>query len=104
MQLFNFWRPYPLLKPKENGWYQCSIRYGDELDQEYVMDLYFYAGENVWKDNRVRRVFEAYKVYKHGRETMEHNRVYEDRLCDRTEQVVAWKKRPRVYRFGRKRG
>ena len=37
--MFNLWRSYPKHKPKEKGWYICSIRYGEEPGEAYVMDL-----------------------------------------------------------------
>ena len=100
--IFNFWRPYPLLKPRYDGWYQCTIRHGENMEKAYVADLLYKARENKWIDTRRQQVFEGYKVYKSGRATVEENRVYSDRLCVR-DSVVAWKKLPRVYKGGKKR-
>lgn len=86
--IFNRWRRYPRVKPKKDGWYQCTVDRGNGLG---VMDLYYdtrYGGR--WIDLRRKQVFNGYKVYKAGREPLEYNRVFEDSLCDR-EDVMAWK-------------
>lgn len=83
--MFNIWRPYPLLKPKKDGWYTVTLSNGT------VMDLYFIEWANRWMDNRRQSVFDGYKVYHSGRATIEENRVYNDGLCNRTSEVVVWK-------------
>ena len=84
--IFNFWRPFPFIPPKE-GRYLCC------LDNGMVIDLYFrYDGK--WIDTRRQNVFDGYKCYKAGREPLEYNRIFEDSLCVR-ENVVAWKAIPR---------
>lgn len=94
--IVNFWRPYPLLKPKEEGWYQCTV--GEtETGNLNVMDLYYRAWDDVWIDERRQSVFDGYKCYKSGREPLEYNRCYGDSLCIRND-VIAWKKLPRKYR------
>lgn len=91
--IFNPWRKYPRHKPKEEGWYLCTLSEGE------VMDLCFLDhGDGVWLDKRRATVFEGYKVYKAGREPVEYNRVHDDGLCDRTEYVVAWKRLPKEWR------
>lgn len=99
--IFNLWRPYPLLKPKKNGWYSCTINPGDGSDRT-VMDLYFDTWAGMWVDKRRKQVFVAYKVYKPGREPLEYNRVHEDSLCTSFD-VIAWKKLRKPCRlFGRR--
>ena len=100
--IFNFWRPTSFVRPKKDGWYQCWIKYDDDSDHDYVMDLYFDTLERKWFDRRRQSVFNGYKVYKSGREPLGYNRVYTDNLCERID-VVAWKKMPMIFRF-RKRG
>ena len=63
--------------------------------QRYVMDLYWYCDRQVFRDNRVQRVFGTYQVLNYKGE-----RIYRDDLCDRTDGVVAWRKIPRTYMRG----
>lgn len=99
MIFFNFWRPTQLFLPKDNGWYQCTMKNG------IVMDLYFDRLDGVphWIDRRRQQVFDGYKVYKSGREALEYNRVYTDSLCER-ENVIAWRRCQRGYGWWRKKG
>lgn len=96
--MFNFWKPYPKKKPKKSGWYLCSIRFGTTYLTEYIMDLYYDAEHDVWKDDRRINVFQLYTVIdalgKH---------VYRDETCIRND-VVAFKRLPHTYRFGKKEG
>ena len=91
--IFNFWRPFRWFKPKKDGEYLCVIDNPYEL--RYVVQLSYTEYLNKWENTGRSSVFEGYKVYKHGRATIEDNRVYSDRLCDRTREVVAWKKLPK---------
>ena len=50
--MFNRWKVYPKHIPKKRGWYICSIRYGEEPGQAYVMDLFWDEKTLRWKDNR----------------------------------------------------
>lgn len=100
--IFNRWRKYPRRKPRKEGWYQCTVRYGYDGEEEsiIVMDLYFWFAPDrggVWVDRRRKEVFEGYKVYYPCRAAIDYNRVWEDSLCERVD-VMAWKKLPRVYR------
>lgn len=90
--ILNFWRPYPLLKPKKDGWYRCTVG----SNSANVIDLYFDTWSGVWEDRRRKQVFSGYKVYKPGREPMEYNRVHTDSLCTRFD-VIAWKKIEKPY-------
>lgn len=92
VNMFNFWKPYPKHKPKERGWYICSIRYGEEKSHAYVMDLFWDEKREVWKDNRRLNVFGMYEV--NGYETK--NMAY-DNLCFRND-VIAFKKMPKIYK------
>ena len=95
--IFNFWRPYPFLKPKVDGDYLCTvITYSDEEAIKQVIELYYDAWHDIWKDVRRQMVFDGYKVYQSGRAVMEEHRVFTDNLCER-ENVIAWRKKPRVY-------
>lgn len=96
--LFNFWKPFPKHKPKKNGWYICSIRYGDEPDQAYVMDLYWYGEVQQWRDNRALNVFTDYYVYdENGIRISREDILSRKSLCVRTD-VIAFKKVPKKYR------
>lgn len=101
--IFNFWRKYPLFKPKKEGWYQCTVQHGYGLYQPRVMDLYFYFKPDVggiWVDSRRKEVFMGYKVYKPNRAPIEDNRVWEDSDCERND-VIAWRKLPMCYGWKR---
>lgn len=96
----NRWKPYPQNKPRERGWYICSIRYGDEKDQVYVMDLFWDEVREIWKDNRRANVFQTYKVMGWGtdlRDRPYEKQIWYDNLCERND-VIAFKKLPKAYR------
>lgn len=98
--MFNRWKPYPKYEPKEKGWYICSIRYGEEPDQAYVMDLWWDDIRKVWKDNRRINVFQTYDVYGWGSNIIgnpEKKRIYNDGLCERKD-VIAFKRPPKIYK------
>lgn len=96
--MFNRWKPYPKNKPKEKGWYQCSIRYGEDKNQAYVMDLYYYPESDKWKDNRRQDVFNTYAVYGYNDKThMQDKLLLTERVCCR-EDVIAFKRLPKIYR------
>lgn len=89
--IFNFWRPYPLLRPKEDGWYFCSVTEG----KRGVIELYYSTHNGGgWFDLRRQNVFDGYKVYKSGREPLDYNRVFTDTLCERID-ILAWKRLPK---------
>lgn len=96
------WKPFPQHKPKVDGWYQCTIEYGNEEKHRYVMDLYWYGkrkGEGRWIDNRRQSIFDAYHVYALDPVMFNNNneRLSTNKLCDRTSSVTAWKKLPKPY-------
>jgi len=98
--MFNRWKPYPKHKPKKRGWYICSIRYGEEPGQAYVMDLFWDEVREVWKDNRRSNVFQEYEVYGYGVNIIEQpikKQIWHDKLCER-DDVIAFKKLPKIYR------
>lgn len=94
--IFNFWRPLKWFKPKKDGWYQCTARHGNGIDQACVMDIYYNTRENKWIDRRRQDVFDGYKVYKPCRAPIDDNRVFTDGQCERID-IVAWRKLPKVY-------
>lgn len=101
--MFNRWRKYPRRKPKKVGNYLCTIRWGENLENTKVMDLFFDTLDGgQWVDDRRANVFDGYKVYPIGKLPDEDNRVFCDSLCER-DFVVAWKKLPRGYKEKRKR-
>lgn len=99
--IFNFWRRYPFLKPKKDGWYQCTCEHGAGLNQPKVMDLYFRVWDSKWINTNRQSVFNGYKVYKPCRAPIEDNRMYTDSDCERID-VMAWRKLPRYYGWWRK--
>lgn len=88
--IFNPWRKYPKRKPKEDGWYLCTVPYT-------VRVFHYDVRKDKWTDTSRQHVFDGYVVYKCCRAPIQENRVYTDGLCER-DDVVAWKKLPREYR------
>lgn len=102
MSIFNRWRKYPKRKPKNEGCYQCIVKYGlsGQIDNPIVMDLYWwYAPDRggIWIDRRRQNVFDGYKVYLSNRAPIDDNRVFQDNCSERID-VVAWRKLPKVPR------
>lgn len=98
--MFNRWRKYPKRKPKNEGRYQCIVKYGfgGQIKNPTIIDLYWwYAPDRggVWIDRRRNNVFVGYKVYEACRAAIEENRVFGDNLCERTD-VLAWRKMPKI--------
>lgn len=93
------WKPYPKYKPKKRGWYICSIRYGNDPEQAYVMDLFWDDEVEKWKDNRRIDVYDTYKVYGYNDETgLMDKQIHQDHLCRRND-VIGFKKLPDVYDY-----
>lgn len=100
--IFNPWRKFPRWKPKKDDYYLCTI-YSLEANITYATRLYYERGK--WLNNDRRSVFKGYNVYKPCRATIEENHVYSDSLCDRTDDVIYWKKMPKgkeAKKYGRK--
>lgn len=97
--MFNRWKPYPKYKPKKQGWYICSIRYGEEEGQAYVMDLWWNEKLERWQDNRRINVFQLYEVFGYGKKINrnEKMRIYYDNTCYRND-VIAFKRLPKIYK------
>lgn len=93
------WKLFKKKKPKTNGWYLCTVEVPGQ--QRYVMDLYWYNETQRFIDNRRQSIFDVYAVYGYSDETkMQDNRLYTIGLCDRTENVIAWKNVPKTYMKG----
>ena len=92
--MFNFWRNYPARKPKEDGLYLCTIDMGAGI--HLVKLLWYNDRMDKWINRDRLSVFEAYAIYKLDRATIEENRVYVDDLCERTDDVIAWKMVPKA--------
>ena len=86
------WIPFPENTPISRGWYICTIRYGTDYNQTYVMDLFWDDKVNEWHDNRRIDVFRTYSVY-----NVKNERLYGDHYCKRKD-VIAFKPIPDVYR------
>lgn len=98
--MFNMWKPYPKHIPKARGWYICSIRYGEEPGQAYVMDLFWDDERKLWKDNRRANVFQTYKVIGWGTDLRDRpceTQIWHDNLCERKD-VIAFKRLPKIYK------
>lgn len=94
-----FWKQFSKKKPKKDGWYQCTVEVPGF--QRYVMDLYWYGEYEKWKDNRRQDVFNTYDVYAIDPTTNQFTKnIHSERLCDRTDSVVAWRKIPKPYMRG----
>lgn len=100
--IFNFWRPCRFFRPRKDGWYLCTTEHGGGLNRPRVLLLYFHVWNKTWVDDRRQSVFDGYKVYESGRAPIDENRVFGDRECERID-ILAWKKLPRRYRFGRRK-
>lgn len=89
--MFNRWRKFPREKPTKKGWYQCTV---DAITIRYVMDLYWTGSK--WLDNRRIEIFHLYDVYAYGDfgKNKKIDWMYEN-SCDRTDDVVYWKKLPK---------
>ena len=87
------WRKFSKVKPKEKGWYQCTVEVKDQ--QRYVMNLYWFPDRDKFIDNIRQNVCETYEVM---------SGVSGERLTDigqdRTDSVVAWKKMCKPYMRG----
>lgn len=94
--MFNRWRAYPKRKPKEGGFYLCTIG----LDGgEYVLRLWYSETLDGWLDLRRKKIFDGYDV----RHPETGKRLYGDDLCNRTDDVIAWKKLPKPKKVRRKK-
>lgn len=92
---FNLWRKYPRWKPKVNGYYLCTVV--ETNGSLVIYKLYYNKSVDRWIDISRQTVFDGYVVYKVCRAPIEENHVYTDGMCNRTEDVIAWKKLPKVY-------
>lgn len=94
-----FWKRFDKVKPKEDGWYQCSIEFyvTENETQRYIMDLYWYSEAKRFIDNRRKNVFDEYDVYGYGSDNTK-KKLYRDNLVDRTDSVTAWRKVPKPYK------
>lgn len=92
------WTQFPKHKPKEDGWYVCTIEVPNQ--QRYVMMLYWYGNQEGGKfiDNLRQSIFDWYDVYGYQGEKLKTCS-----LCDRTDEVVAFRKRPKSYMKGFKK-
>lgn len=93
------WRLFKKKKPKKNGWYICTVEVPGQ--QRYVMDLYWYSQTQRFRDNRRQSVFDVYDVYGYNDDTKtQDKKLYTENLCDRTENVIAWRNPPKTYMKG----
>lgn len=104
MKIFNFWKKYPDRKPDSSGYYWCSVAKWDGEDREIFigMVLYYNKSTDKWIDVSRQSVFDGYFVYKTEVKSDWDIGEATDYLCDKTEDVVAWKRVPRVKKVRRK--
>lgn len=94
-----FWKIFKKKQPKKDGWYQCTVEVPGQ--QRYVMDLYWYGNVQRFRDNRRQTVFDYYHVFGYNDETGKNDkRMYTEDICDRTVDVIAWRKVPKPYMKG----
>lgn len=92
--IFSIWKPYPKKKPKENGYYLCTIAYDDHA---YIAKLHYDVKTDVWTNRERQSVFDGYKVFKTCREPITENRVFTDSLCKPGHVVIAFRRLPKTY-------
>lgn len=93
------WQPFPDNIPSKNGWYSCTVEVRNQ--QRYVMNLYWYGESAKFQDNIRQDVFSTYEVYGWASDTPDHRkRLFTIDLCDRTNDVVAWRREPAPYMKG----
>ena len=97
--MINPWRKYPRWKPRKEGYYLCTIKTDMETGYSYVTRLFYDKIHDKWVNNDRLSVFSGYNVYKVCRAPIEENRVFGDGLCDRTDDVVYWKKLPKGKKY-----
>lgn len=100
------WIRFDIKKPKESGWYLCTVEQGSRFN----MLLYYDSGSRRFVDPVRKSVFDNYEVmvtkkFEEGMETDDimpneeyMERIYTDDACDRTDQVIAWKPEPSVFK------
>lgn len=88
-----FWKRFDKKKPKKDGWYICIVEVKNQ--QRYVMDLYWYSDRQQFRDNRRQNVFDVYNVL-----NCENKSLRSEKLCNRTDDVIAWRKQPKAYMRG----
>lgn len=100
----NNWHKFPDEIPPEDGWYQCTIAFeiNENEIQSYTMDLWWDGEVRKFKDNRRLNVYETYEVYGYSSSSRcGKERMYMDRLCDRTSSVVAWQPMAPIYKLSK---
>lgn len=96
------WKRFDKHKPEKDGWYQCTVAFPSGFEgqiQSYVMDLYYYKDHNKWIDNRRQDIFSTYEVYGYGFGNKK-KRLYTNNLCNRTDNVIAWRPMPKPFKIG----
>ena len=95
------WKRFDKHKPKTDGWYLCTVEYNfDEYTKtRYTMPLYWSTHHQSFYNNLRINVFDTYTVYGYNTETGNRDkRIYSDKFCDRTQDVIAWKNVPKPYK------
>lgn len=91
-RLFNSWRDFEKEKPKKDGWYLCTVELVD--GGRHIEQLYWYGEIQKFKNKQVVDIYSTCDVYAYNRVTHEYDILVKDYISK--EQVIAWKKLPRV--------
>lgn len=99
-----FWKKFSKHKPKETGWYLCTVK--TCVGTRAVMELYWDSAAEIFFDERRATVFTMYDVFDYNYRTFQRSeRIHKDDRCVWTDRVIAWKSLPApCYLFGLKKG
>lgn len=92
--MFNYWRNYPKRKPTKDGLYLCTIDMGAGI--HIVKQLWYNTRQDKWINKERLSVFNMYDVYRCCLTPNDENRVIDDELCDRTDDVIYWRMLPKT--------
>lgn len=89
------WHIFKKKKPKTQGWYLCTVysHYSDYKFGRQVIMLYYYPSRCRFINKLRQDVFATHRV-----NGIDNRWLRTDTECDRTEDVIAWRKLPRVYK------
>ncbi len=97
------WHRFPETAPPKEGWYMTTVEVPRQ--QRYTMSLYWYPDRHKFIDNIRQDTFNTYEVFGWSNDVGEDGkfrkvRMFTSDLCDRTEDVVAWRSIPKAYMKG----
>lgn len=92
-RLFNMWKIFSKKKPKQDGWYLCTVE--TVLGSRHVEELYWYGEIQKFKNKKIFDLINEYDVYKYNDATHKYDISVND--CIETNKVIAWKMKPKAY-------